>query len=167
MPSCTTTAPGTRLLHRTEFRNRISAITLGDGAVWVALESEPRIVRLSLTAERQWAATPTGPASALVFGGGYLWAAVPEDEAVARVDPGTRQPVTTDAAREPGQIAFARGRVYLADTIAHSVLILDPKHPRDEPESLPMPLNPYAVTAGAGHVWVSGLAHNTLTRLDF
>ena len=158
---------GNRLLHRTEFRNRISAITLGDGAVWVALESEPRIVRLSLTAQRQWGATPTGPASALVFGGGSLWAAVPEDEAVARVDRGTRQPVTTDAAREPGQIAFARGRVFLADTIDHSVLILDPKHPRDEPESLPMPLNPYAVAPGAGHVWVSGLAHNTLTRIDF
>ena len=157
---------GNRLLHRTEFRNRISAITLGDGAVWVALESEPRIVRLSLAGERQWAATPTGPASALVFGGGYLWAAVPEDQAVARVDPGTRQPVTTDAAREPGQIAFARGRVYLADTIEHSILIFDPKHARAEPESLPMPLNPYAVAPGRGHVWVSGLAHNTLTRID-
>jgi len=158
---------GNQLLHRTEFRNHISAITLGDGAVWVALESEPRIVRLSLTAERQLGATPTGPASALVFGGGHLWATVPEDEAVARVDPGTGQTVARDGAREPGQIAFARGRVYLADTIDHSVLILDPKHPRHEPESLRMPLNPYAVAPGAGHVWVSGLAHNTLTRLDF
>ena len=92
---------------------------------------------------------------------------MPEDEAVARVDRDTSRTVTTDAAREPGQIAFARGRVYVADTIGHSVLILDPKHPRHEPESLPMPLNPYAVTPGAGHVWVSGLARNTLTRLDF
>jgi predicted Ser/Thr protein kinase len=157
---------GAQVLHRVEVRNRISAITLGDGAVWMALESEPRIVRLSLTAERQWGATLTGPASALVFGGGYLWATVPEDEGVARVDPGTGQTVTTNGAREPGQVAFARGRVYVADTIDHSLLILDPKHPRDEPESLRMPLNPYAVTPGAGHIWVSGLAHNTLTRLD-
>ena len=158
---------GAQVLHRVAFRNRISAITLGDGAVWVAFESEQRIARLSLTAERQWVATLTGPASALAYGGGYLWATVPEDEAVARVDRDTGRTVTTDAAREPGQIAFARGRVYVADTIGHSVLILDPKHPRDKPESLPMPLNPYAVTPGAGHVWVSGLARNTLTRLDF
>ena len=45
---------GAQVLHRVAFRNRISAITLGDGAVWVAFESEQRIVRLSLTAERQW-----------------------------------------------------------------------------------------------------------------
>ena len=158
---------GAPLPHRAEFRNRISAIRLGDGAVWVALKTEPRIVRLSLTAQREGGATLTGPASALAYGGGYLWASVPEDDAAARVHPGTGQAVTTDAAREPGQIAFARGRVYVASTIDHSVLILDPKHPRKKAESLPVPLNPYAVTAGAGHVWVSGLARNTLTRLDF
>ena len=70
----------------------------------------------------------------------------------------------------PGSPDRSRSRavaVYVADTIDHSVLVLDPKHPRDEPESLPMPLNPYAVTPGAGHVWVSGLARNTLTRIDF
>jgi hypothetical protein len=159
---------GAQILHQTEFRNRISAIMLADDAVWVALHDEPRIVRLSLTAQRQWGATLTGPASALAYGGGYVWATVDEDDAVARVDPDSNgQAVTTDAAREPGQIAFARGRVYVASTIDHRVLVLDPKHPRDEGRSLPMPLNPYAVTAGAGHVWVTGLARNTLTRIDF
>jgi DNA-binding beta-propeller fold protein YncE len=64
-------------------------------------------------------------------------------------------------------IAVARGRVYVASTIDHTVLVLDPKHPRRKGKSLSVPLNPYAVTAGAGHVWVSGLGRNTLTRLDF
>jgi hypothetical protein len=158
---------GGQVLHRAEFRHGISAVTLGDGAVWVALEREPRIVRLSLRAQRQWGATLTGPASALAYGGGYLWASVPEDDAVSRVDPASGQVVTTLAAREPGQIAVARGRVYVASTLAHSVVVLDPKHPRQKGESLPVPLNPYAVTTGAGHVWVSGLANNTLTRIDF
>jgi hypothetical protein len=160
-------ATGARMLDQVEFRNDISAITLGDGAVWVALEDEPRVVRLSLDAERQWGATLTGPASALTFGGGYLWASVREDAAAARIDPSSGLALTMDAAREPGQLAFAHGRVYVASTIEHSVLILDPKHPRAKPESLSVPLNPYAVTAGAHHVWVSGLARNTLTRLDF
>jgi hypothetical protein len=30
-----------------------------------------------------------------------------------------------------------------------------------------VPGNPYAVAAGEGHVWVTGFANNTLTRIDY
>jgi hypothetical protein len=29
-----------------------------------------------------------------------------------------------------------------------------------------MPLNPFAVAAGAGHVWVTSLAEGSVTRVD-
>ena len=34
-------------------------------------------------------------------------------------------------------------------------------------DPIPVPLNPWAVDAGAGHVWVSGLGANTLSRIDY
>jgi Protein kinase domain len=158
---------GGRRLHETPFRRGINAIALGVNAVWVALAREPRIVRLSLAARRQFGATLTSPASALAFGGGYLWASVTDDDAVARVSPARGQTVTTAAARAPGEIAVADGRVFVASNIDHTVVVLDPKRPRRTGTPVKVALNPWAVTAGAGHVWVTGVGRNTVTRLDY
>jgi len=158
---------GERLLHQTSFGSGISAIALGGHAVWVALEGEPRIVRLSLAARREIGITLTGSASSLAWGGGYLWASVAETDAVARVDPTRDQAVTTAVGSRPAQITVAGGLVFVASNTDHTVVVLDPKHPRRGGTSLRVPLNPYAVAAGAGHVWVSGLGRNTLTRLDY
>jgi hypothetical protein len=46
-------------------------------------------------------------------------------------------------------------------------VILDPKSGRPVGEPLPVPPNPWAVAAGEGHVWVSGLGASTLTRIDY
>jgi len=158
---------GERLLHQTPFDSGVSAIALGGRAVWVALEREPRIVRLSLAARREIGITLTGSANALAWGGGYLWASVAESDAVARVDPTRAQAVTTAVGRSPAQIAVAGGRVFVASNTDHTVVVLDPDNPRKARESLPVPLNPYAVAAGAGHVWVTGVGENTLTRIDY
>jgi hypothetical protein len=158
---------GEPLLHQIPFRSGLAAIALGGHAVWLALEREPRIVRLSLSARREIGITLTGAASALAWGGGYLWASVAESDAVARVDPTRGQAVTTAVGRSPAQIAVAGGRVFVASNTDHTVVVLDPENPRKARESLPVPLNPYAVAAGAGHVWVTGVGENTLTRIDY
>jgi hypothetical protein len=158
---------GERLLHQTSFPSGISAIALGGRAVWVALERKPRIARLSFAGRPEAGVTLTGSASALAWGAGYLWASVAESDAVARIDPARDQAVTTAVGRSPAQIAIAGGRVFVASNTDHTVVVLDPKTPRRVRTSLSVPLNPYAVAAGADHVWVSGVGKNTLTRLDY
>ena len=34
-------------------------------------------------------------------------------------------------------------------------------------DPITVPPNPWAVEAGAGHVWVSGIGANTLSRIDY
>jgi streptogramin lyase len=45
--------------------------------------------------------------------------------------------------------------------------MLDPKTLERAAKPLRVSSNPYGMTVGAGHVWVTGLANNTLTRIDF
>ena len=62
---------------------------------------------------------------------------------------------------------MAGGRVFVASYTNHTVVTLDPKTGRPVGEPLLVPSNPWAVAAGEGHVWVSGLGANTLTRIDY
>ncbi len=155
------------VLPQVEFASGIGAITLGGDAVWVALVRRPRVLRLSLNGETQLGAQMTAAASSLTYGAGYLWASIDADDAIARVDPASGLVVTTVAARHPGQIAFAGDRVFAASNTAHSGVVLDPKTVRPTGTPLNVPLNPYGVASGAGHVWVTGVGENTVTRLDY
>ena len=91
------------------------------------------------------------------------WVSVPADDSIARYDPGDSSVVTTLAARRPQGLAVAGGHVFVASNTDHTVVILDPKTGRPVGEPLPVPPNPWAVAAGEGHVWVSGVGANTVT----
>jgi len=160
-------AAGEQLLPPVEFASGIGAITLGGGAVWVALVRKDRVLRLSTNAETQLGAQMTAPASSLAYGGGYVWASVEVDDAVARVHPVRGQAVTTSSARHPGQIAVAGDRVFVASNTAHTVVVFNPKTVRRTGTPLDVPLNPYGVATGEGHVWVTGVGTNTVTRIDY
>ena len=108
------------------------------------------------------------PASALTYGASYVWASVPADNAVSRLDPRTAGSVdTTTVGHTPKGLAVAHGTVFVASNTDHRLLQLAPK--TGEPVGTPMrvPHNPFAVAAGAGHVWVTGTADSTLSRIDY
>ena len=92
---------------------------------------------------------------------------MPDANAVARVDPRRLVAVTTAVARRPAQIAVAGGRVFVASNTDHTVVVLTRRRSGASGKPLDVPLNPYGVVAGAGHVWVTGLGENTVTRLDY
>jgi len=159
--------PGEQDPVQVEFAAGIRAITLGGGAVWVAVARERRVVRLALDGTRQEAATLTNPGSSLAYGAGYVWASVLESDAVERMNPATGVAVTAPSVQGPGQIAVVRNRVFVASNINHKGLVLDPRHLSRMGTALRVPLNPYAVTAGGGHVWVTSLGRGSVTRLDY
>jgi len=159
---------GERLLHRIDVPDGIRAITLGRGSAWMALAREARIVRVSPDGDTRHAGWLTGePASRLAYGAGHLWASLTDADAVARVDPLTGLAPETEIGRRPAHLTVAGGRLFVASYTDHTVRVLDPETLRPIGTPLAVPLNPLAVAAGAGHVWVTGLGANTLTRIDY
>jgi streptogramin lyase len=67
----------------------------------------------------------------------------------------------------PAGLAVAHGNVFVASNTDHTLVRLAPQS--GEPIGKPMrvPRNPFAVAAGQGHVWVTGTASDTLTRIDY
>jgi streptogramin lyase len=150
------------------FPDGIEAIALGGGAAWVALVGMRRVMRVVPGEQVEHAAWLPRPASALAFGAGHLWASLPEADSVARIHPRTQQVATSEVGGDPAGLAVAGGRVFVASNTTHTVAVVDPERLRHGPvRRLRVPLNPYAMTTGAGHVWVTGLGANTLTRLDY
>ena len=159
---------GEQLLEQQPFADGIAAIALGDGAAWVALAGMQRIMRVVPDQPVEHAAWLRHPATALAFGAGHLWASLPDADSVARIHPRTQQVATTEVGGDPAGLAVAGGRVFVASNATHTVAVVEPERLRRRPvRRLRVPLNPYAVATGAGHVWVTGLGANTLTRLDY
>jgi sugar lactone lactonase YvrE len=147
----------------------VSAIALGGGALWASEVRHARMLRVDLRTGRLRAWAPLdASAVALAYSGGYLWASERAFNAVARID--THKPgslVTTAAGHSPAGVAIAGGRVFVASTTDHTVIVIDhPRAARLSGRPLNVAVDPYAMTAAFGHVWVTGQGDNTVTRLD-
>ena len=160
---------GTGTPEQWEFPDGIAAIALGDGAAWVASVQERRVRRVAPGASRpEHAGWLEDPAETLAYGAGHVWASSPAIDSVARLDPRTEAVVTTDVGGRTAGLAVAGGRVFVAADTQHRVLVLDPRRFQREPlQRLRVPGNPGAMTTAAGHVWVAGVAGDTVTRIDY
>jgi streptogramin lyase len=159
---------GEQLLQELPFPDGIQAIALGGGAAWVSLAGVQRIMRVVPGEPVEHAAWLRHPATALAFGAGHLWASLSDADSVARIHPRTQQVASTQVGGDPAGLTVAGGRVFVASNATHTVAVVDPERLRHRPvRRLRVPLNPYAMATGAGHVWVAGLGANTLTRLDY
>jgi hypothetical protein len=147
-------------------RGGINAIVLGGGALWVAEFRDNHIVRVDLrTGRMRLFSQLIVPASALAWGAGKLWGVVNGDGTLISVDPHTGRPHLRTVAHRPWKLAVAGGHVFVASGNDNALLVVNPKTMKTE-KRLPMPFNPYAVTADARHVWVTGLGDDTVTRVD-
>jgi serine/threonine protein kinase len=157
---------GEVLLEQEYLRTGVSALALGGGYAWIALTEEPRVLRMRPGGEPERGARLTAPAVALAYGASRVWASVQDDDAIARIDPRTGLAPTDQVGSHPVQLAVARGLVFIAATTTHRVVVLDASSGK-RLGGLRVPPNPYAVAAGGGHVWVTGMGASTLTRIDF
>jgi hypothetical protein len=136
----------------------------------MAFERVPQLFRLFgfdtrlRVRSRAWL---TGSRAEIAYGAGYAWVSVPADDSVARYEPRHQRVLTNVAGRRPAGLAVVGGRVFVAcnRTIPSSSSTRRPAGGSAHP--LPVPPNPWAVAAGEGHVWVSGLGANTVTRIDY
>jgi DNA-binding beta-propeller fold protein YncE len=144
----------------------INAITLGGGALWVSPFRDNHILRMDLrTGRLRQFSQLIVPASALAWGAGYLWGVVNTDGTLISINPRTGRPHFRTVAHRPWKLAVTGGRVFIASGNDDTLLVVNPKTMETE-KRLHMPFNPYAVTADARHVWVTGLGDDTVTRVD-
>jgi DNA-binding beta-propeller fold protein YncE len=154
-----------RLLTSVSVPLEVSAIAPDRGGVWVAVNLQSRVLRYDAQGRELRSVLTHGPLSELAFGAGSLWGSVPSIDSVEQVPVGGGA-VATSVARNPAELAVADGRVFIAGNTDHTVAVVDAKTGRPAGEPLEVGLNPFAVTAGAGAVWVTGMGDKSLTRID-
>ena len=154
-----------RPLYKIWFHRRISALAVTDEGVWIDEGGTGRVLRVDpATRDVHLLATIGGTTFGLFAGGGYLWAVLRSEDALAQINLEDGTVVTTAAGRGPTQVAVAGERVFVASRNDHTVPVLDlAGRPAQEP--LSVDFNPYALATDGRSVWVTGLANDTVTRI--
>jgi serine/threonine protein kinase len=157
---------GTRSAPARKFVRGIGAVAVGGGSVWVANAALNRVFELRPDGRTRGEEFGPGIAVALAWGAGALFATV-DPLTVARFEPRTQEEVHHGiGAQGVRQLAVADGRVFVADNGGSRVVVADPET-LDTVAALDVPPNPYGMTAGGGHVWVTGTGDDTVTRIDY
>jgi predicted Ser/Thr protein kinase len=155
------------LLRRVSIVHGVGAILLAGGVLWVAELRFRRVIRVDTRSGRiREVAHLDELAFALTFGGGYLWATEPRADQAARIDVHTGNVVNCATGHQPAGLAFVGGRLFVANRTDHTVVAIDPRTTRRIGDPIRVALGPYAMTYGLGHIWVTGVGEDTLTRLD-
>jgi YVTN family beta-propeller protein len=144
-------------------------LAFGAGALWVANRSENDVYRFDpkrfgrpafgpisacgrRLSGRCSIAVGRGP-SAITFGGGYVWVADTDDDAVTRIDPRTNATTSTKVGDSPGGVAFGSGAVWVANAGDGTVSRIDPNSL--EVKTVDVGHSPAGVTFGEKLVWVT------------
>jgi streptogramin lyase len=155
-----------RRLHA-DVPNDITALAVGGGRAWVAHDGVPRLLGFGARVrvrDQQWLAAE---ASELVYGDKRVWASEPATDSLGRFDPRSGRIAENRVAPRPAGLAVAGGRVFVASYTTQNVVVVDQQSLKPVGDPISVPLNPWGVEAGAGHVWVSGLGTNALSRIDY
>jgi streptogramin lyase len=156
-----------RLLKRIDVARGVSAITLGRYVVWAAERRFPYVLKVNPRGGRpRELAHLDAPATAIAYGAGYIWALMRDADTLAQIDPLSGRTVSSSAGHRPADVAVAGERVLVTSENDHNVLVFDARTGLETGDPIPVALDPYAIATGLGHVWVTGVGSNSVTRLD-
>lgn len=144
-----------------------TAVSAGDGAVWVTNTADRTVERIDLQtgSVRQTVRVGDGP-SGIAFGAGAAWVANGLAGTVSRIDAKANEVVQTiTVGNSPTAIAFGEGAVWVANADDRTVSKLDPATGHvDAPIPIEVPARGIAV--GGGFIWLSDPVGNAVVRLD-
>jgi YVTN family beta-propeller protein len=149
-------------------REGIGGLVAGAGTIWVIKRSTNKLAQLARGGDRlvDWASL-SGEAGSLRYDDGVLWATLPSEDAVVRVEAKTGRTVIGSAGRAPSDSVLADGRLLVSSRNDNTVVVLDPDTLRVADTPIEVPLNPFSLVGDGRSVWVTGLADNTLTRIGY
>jgi DNA-binding beta-propeller fold protein YncE len=100
-----------------------------------------------------------------VYGVGALWIATPGDDAVYKVVTATGAVIPISVGHRPRRLALDGDRVYVSNYNSSDLYEIDAKKSKLAGDPVSLPVNPFAVTAGADALWVTSPPNNELVRL--
>jgi YVTN family beta-propeller protein len=143
-----------------------SAITVGNGAVWVAHALDGTVAGVDPGTERVVQTIPVGDGpSGIAYGEGLVWVANGGDHTVVGIDARTgdvTERVGLDAS--PTDVAVGSGAVWVTSQSAGVVFRIS----RDVRDVIRIRVGtgPSAIAADAGAVWVANTLDGTVSRID-
>jgi hypothetical protein len=140
------------------FREALSGMAIGAGAVWVIGDpADRRLWRIDPAKHRITATVELGfPPGGVAVGGGAVWITDMLGDRLVRVDPATNRIVAIiPVGRGALRVAFGAGGVWVTNAIEHTVTRVDPRTNRVV-ATMPVAASPQAVAVGGGSVWVVG-----------
>lgn len=147
------------------------AMTISNGALWVADCKAKTVNRIDIRANRVVAVIPTGLASPdgemnLVSGAGSIWVASDRAGVIARIDPATNR-VIASIKVEPGTcyLAFGEGALWAVSAQSQTVQKIDPKS-NSAVLTTKLGKSPGFLAAGESGVWVQEQGDGTVARID-
>jgi YVTN family beta-propeller protein len=147
------------------------AMTISDGALWVADCTEKTVNRIDIRTAKRTAVIATGLASPdgemnVVAGAGSVWVASDKSGLVARIDPVTNK-VIASVKVEPGScyLAFGEGALWVVSAGSATVQKVDPAS-NSAVITTKLGKAPGFLAAGEGAVWVQEQGDGTVARID-
>ena len=135
----------------------ITDLVVAPSGVWVLSNRPSELTRVDPGSGRAAEPVRLGgrETSHVAYGGGALWATLPDTDDVARVDEQTRDVALTAVGRGPAGIAVLGDDVWVANRRESTLSRLDLASGRTNRKPLVVPANPFAVAAGDGLLWVT------------
>ncbi len=147
------------------------AMTISDGALWVADCQDKTITRIDIKSAKITAVIPTGLASPdgemnVVSGAGSIWVGSDKAGLIARVDPATNS-VIASIKVEPGScyLAFGEDALWAVSAGSQTVQKIDPAT-NTAVKTTKLGKTPGFLAAGEGGVWVQEQGDGTVARID-
>ncbi len=140
------------------FREALSGMATGDGAIWVVGDAnDRRLWRIDPRTRRIVATIALGfPPAKVAAGAGGVWITDQLRDRVVQLDPRTYRVVRTVAvARGPIGVTVSGGSVWVAGAIGHAVTRIDART-GVVVATIPVDASPQAVAVDAGSAWVVG-----------
>ncbi len=145
----------------------IASLAVSPSAVWVVSRRRARVLRADPKTgkpEREVRVGETRGEDA-VYGNGALWVASPGDDTVYKVITATGSVIPISVGKAPRQLALAGGTVYVTNYNSSDLYEIDAKTMRVVGGPVSLPVNPFAVAAGDGDVWVTSQPDNRVSVL--
>jgi outer membrane protein assembly factor BamB len=160
-------SPDGRPIRRKEVRGDIDALTSSKTTAWVAQDVSAQLLGFDASLRRTHRAYLQQRAKQLAYGGDRVWMSERDADTLGRYNPVTRHAFQPRIGPLPAGLAYADGKVFIVSSNASRLYVVDPRTLKLLRSPIRLPTNPWAVEAGAGHVWVTSMAAGKLTRIDY